>query len=130
MSKVRFLRLDSEAWQWTNTLRTDLSTVRPTNRIRLKITTASEQKNVATGRFGPLPLSPLACLAAALGPHCVGLTLPNEGKLWFWYWFCLMLQIILRFVSLLWFIIKKCVLDWKPFYPLKGWSVGGSAQKV
>ena len=31
-----------------------------------------------------------------------------------------MLHIILRFISLLWFIIKKRVSDRKPFYPLKG----------
>ena len=41
-----------------------------------------------------------------------------------------MLHIILRFVSLLSFIIKKRVSDRKPFYPLKGRSVGGSARRV
>ena len=33
-----------EAGQWTDTLRTDLSTDQPTNRIRLKTTTASNKK--------------------------------------------------------------------------------------
>ena len=41
-----------------------------------------------------------------------------------------MLHIILEFVLLLWFIIEKRVLDWKPFYPLKGGSVGGSVRRA
>ena len=41
-----------------------------------------------------------------------------------------MLHIILRFVSLLWFIIKKCVSDRKLFFPLIGRSVGGSVQRA
>ena len=41
-----------------------------------------------------------------------------------------MLHIILKFVSLLWFIIKNRVTDRKPFYPLKGRSVGGSVRRV
>ena len=107
--------------------------------------------------FYTAALSPLACVAAALGPHCVGLTLPKvhkEGILWFWiwylwylwYWFCLVLHIIMRFVLLLWFIIKKRawyievltsifitwkrVSDRKPFFPLKGRSVGGSVRRA
>ena len=39
-----------------------------------------------------------------------------------------MLHLILRFVSLLSFIIKKRVSDRKPFYLLKGRSVGGSVR--
>ena len=41
-----------------------------------------------------------------------------------------MQHIILRFVSLLWFNIKKRVSDRKPFYPLKGRSVGGSVRRA
>jgi hypothetical protein len=41
-----------------------------------------------------------------------------------------MLNIILRFLPLLWYIIKKRVSDRKPSYPLKGRSVGGSARIV
>ena len=40
-----------EAGQRTDTLRTDLSTDRPTNGIRSKTTEASDRKSVATGRF-------------------------------------------------------------------------------
>ena len=49
------------------------------------------------------------------------------NTIWFWYWFCLMLHVILRFVYLLWFIIKKRASDRKPFDPLKrsvSWRVG------
>ena len=44
-----------EAGQRTDTLRTDLSTDRPTNGIQSKTTTAFDRKSVATGRYGPLP---------------------------------------------------------------------------
>ena len=85
-------------------------------------------------------LGPLACSSRSARPPSLPsrstrppLCRPNltqQRNTMILIWFCQMLHIILRFVSLLWFIIKKRVSDRKPFYPLKGRSVGGSIRRA
>ena len=90
----RFGPLPLKSFQWCH--RTE-SKIRPDDTIYLF------KKKILTFYWN---LSPLACLAAALGPHCVGHRW-NTIILWHWYWFCLVQHVILKFVSLLWFIINN-----------------------